>query len=259
MFNVGDKVRRNILVSSDHGLFIVNRFDHTPCSIGGFLLDHGNNNTVEADITIRALKDIDAPVVFDIGANIGTYSSWVAKWAEQVNGTVYSFEPQRTVFQMFCGNMSINNIFNVHAINYALGKEEKFIDIEEVDYNQLGSFGSFSLNGASKNKYKNISNKTQRIRMSTLDKFVEEQDIQKVDFIKIDVEGLDIDVIEGGINTIMSFKPDLYVEYLNLGSSKNEDTSQEGRETLVKYLNDLNYTCYIVGHDIFATSKGTQI
>ena len=251
MFNIGDSIRRNVLVSCDHGLFVVNRFDHTHVSVGGFLLDHGNNNTVEADLTIKALEEVNEPVIFDIGANIGTYSSWIARWSAAKNGKVYSFEPQRQVFQMLCANMSINNIFNVYAFEKGLGLKKQKIQIDEVDYNLTGSFGSFSLNKQNPPEYK-TTNKKQTISIDTLDNFVKENKINKIDFIKIDAEGMDIDVINGGINTIKKFKPKLLVEYLNLGSSKDEKTSIEGFGLLDTLLRDLGYRTQKINHDIFA-------
>lgn len=251
MFNIGDSIKRNILVSCDHGLFVVNRFDHTHTGIGGMLLDHGNNNTVEADITIQALQNIEEPVVFDIGANIGTYSSWVAKWLSSKNGKVYSFEPQRVVFQMFCANMSINNIFNVHAFQMGLGDKKKKINLKEVDYNLMGSYGAFSLNKQNTPEYQTTAIE-QTINIDTLDNFVKDHKIKKVDFIKIDAEGMDIDVINGGINTIKKFKPKLLVEYLNLGSTKDEKSSIEGFGLLDTILRDLGYHIKKINHDIYA-------
>jgi FkbM family methyltransferase len=256
MFTIGDRIRPNILISCDQGLMIVNRFDDTPSSVGITLLDHGNNNTVEADLTVRALMQIPNPVIFDIGANIGTYASWVAQWVRDRNGKVYCFEPQRTVFQMLCGNMSINNIFNVHAFQIGMGKEESYIDMPEVDYCVPGSsFAAFSLDGVDRKKYNNIPNTTQRVKITTLDKFMVEWNVEKVDFIKIDAEGLDIDVMEGGLQTINKYRPDLFVEYLHLGSSRNEDTCEEGKQNLINYLKNLGYNTHLIGHDVFATMK----
>ncbi len=262
MFLIGNRKLRNILVQSDHGALIVNRNDigTDGVAIGAFILDHGNNNTVEANATMEALSDVDNPIIFDIGANIGTFATWVAKWSSGKNGKVYCFEPQRQVFQMLCGNMAINNIFNVYAYELALGREEKFIELPELEYDMQGSFGSFSLDtSVSTDKYTFKQGVTQRVKMTTLDKFVEEHNIPYVSYIKIDAEGLDIDVMDGGINTIMKFKPDLYVEYLNLGSSKKEDTSDEGRVRLIKYLENLGYRTKIIHHDIFATARNIPI
>jgi FkbM family methyltransferase len=251
MFNIGDSIKRNILVSCDHGLFVVNRFDHTHTGIGGMLLDHGNNNTVEADITIQALQNIEEPVVFDIGANIGTYSSWVAKWLSGKNGKVYSFEPQRIVFQMLCANMSINNIFNVHAFEMGLGDRKKKIKLKEADYNLLGSFGAFSLNKQNTPEYQKTTTE-HIINIDTLDNFVKNHKIPKVDFIKIDAEGMDIDVLNGSLTTIKKFKPKILIEYLNSGKTKDEQTSIEGFGIIDTILRDLGYMTKKINHDIYA-------
>jgi hypothetical protein len=50
----------------------------------------------------------------------------------------------------------------------------------------------------------------------------------------------------------------LFVEYLNLGSSKDEDTAEEGKLILINYLQNLGYNTHIVGHDVFATMKQIQ-
>jgi len=256
MFTLGDRKLQNILVHCDHGMMIVNRFDSDPnVSIATMLLDHGNNNTVEANLTAQVLNDVVNPIIFDVGSNIGTYATWIARWAKPKNGKVYCFEPQRQVFQILCGNMAINNIDNVYAFNIGLGKENKFIDLPDIDYlKPNSSFGAFSLDGVNRHRYSNID-QLQRIKIETIDNFVNDWNIEKIDFIKIDAEGLDIDVIEGGKNVINRFKPDLFVEYLNLGSSKDEDTAEEGKLTLVNYLESLGYKTFVVGHDVFATIK----
>ena len=253
MFNIGDRKLRNVLVSCDHGLMVINRNDTTITSVGGFLLEHGNNNTIEADVTMKALVDVENPVIIDVGANIGTYTTWVARWFANKGGKVYAFEPQREVFQMLCANMAINNIFNVYAYECGISDEEKYIDIDVVDYDTIGSFAAFSLTHDPK-RYQN-TNKKQHIKVTTIDKFVEEQQLEKVDYIKIDAEGLDLEVLCGAHNTISKFKPDLYIEYLNLGSSKDEDTSDEGYEKLDKILKEMGYNTVKIHHDIYATVK----
>ena len=258
MFTLDDKPIRNILVSCDHGTMILNRNDSGPdgVGVGRFLLDHGNNNTVETDIASKALINTVDPVVIDIGANIGTFATFIAPWLAKRGGKLYCFEPQRQVFQILCGNLAINNIFNVYAYETAIGREEKWIEIPEVDYDQPGSFAAFTLGGADlSDTYKSVAGAMQRIKMTTIDRFVLEHRVPKVDYIKIDAEGLDLDVINGAAQTIEKFKPDLYVEYLNLGDSQRQDTSDQGRAKLIEVLKKLGYSYMVVGHDIFATTK----
>lgn len=190
---------------------IVNRFDYNPNDGVGqskSLLDHGNESTVEAQLTWQTISNIDAPIIFDIGANIGTYSTWLARAFPY--GKIYCFEPQRLIFQMLCGNLAINNIENCYAYNIALGKNSTIFNLNEPNYNETNSFGQFSL------KYDNQTyHKTTPTQMMTLDEFVMQYSIDKIDFIKIDAEGMDIDVLKGGQQTINKFKPSLLVEYTN--------------------------------------------
>ena len=112
-FDIDDKVRRNVLVQTDHGIMIVNRFDCNQEKVGQgqWLLDHGSVGSVEAWHCIRVLGHIANPVIIDIGANIGNFTTWMAKAYPQ--GRIYAIEPQRPVFQILTGNMAINNFYNI--------------------------------------------------------------------------------------------------------------------------------------------------
>ena len=144
-FKVGDKIHRNVLLNCDHGLMIVNRFDcnHEQVGHSQWLMDHGNVSTVESLYCHELIKEIFEPVIFDIGANIGTFTTWMAKAFTQ--GKIYSFEPQREVFKMLCGNASINNLYNVYPHNIGLGKENTKIEFDEPNYFEKNDFGTFSL------------------------------------------------------------------------------------------------------------------
>jgi len=250
-YKIGDQRKSNVLVTCDHGLLIVNRFDND-CSVGRFILDHGNNNTIEADFTIQALESNESPIVFDIGSNIGTYAYWLAK--RYPKGKIYCFEPQRIIFQMLCGNMAINNLFNVHAFNLALSDTCEMIETHEVNYGAPGCFSVYSLDPSIENKFETTENKCM-IQCMTIDSFVEMHCIEKIDFMKIDAEGFDLKILNGAKKTIEKLEPDLFVEYLNLGSSGDYKTRNEGQTILNKQLHEMGYTTFVVGHDMYATKK----
>lgn len=243
MWHVSDKIRRNVLVSSDQGLMIVNRFDHNQNMVGNgqFILDHGNICTVEANACINAIRHIEKPIIFDIGANIGAFTTWMSNYFP--NGKIYSFEPQRLVFQMLCGNLAINNLFNVHAYNMALGKENSRIEFLEPNYNQPNDFGTFSLVNDTINKKSDRS----IIDLCTLDAFVNGFNITNIDLIKVDVEGMDIDVLQGAKTTIERFKPVIFVEYF--------DNNRSIKEELEYIFNQLNYSIEVIGNNILGISK----
>jgi FkbM family methyltransferase len=243
-FTISDKVHRNVLLSCDHGLMIVNRFDcnHEQVGHGQWLLDHGNVSTIEASVCHEIIKSLQEPVIFDIGANIGTFTTWMAKSFPL--GKIHAFEPQRSVFQMLSGNAAINNLYNVYTYNIGLGKENKKVEFEEPNYFYKNDFGTFSL-------VENIiTEKTTNkitIQIQTLDYFMEYYNIPTVQLIKVDTEGMDLDVLIGGRETIKKHLPVIFVEH-----------SDNRRSILVdikNYLNNFNYQYSVIGNNVLCISK----
>lgn len=238
MFEIKDMIRRNVLVSSDQGMMIVNRFDFDQNKVGQgqSILDHGNICTVEASTCIKSIINLTDPVIFDIGSNIGSFSIWLAKFFP--NGKIYSFEPQRLIFQMLCGNLAINNIFNVYTYNIAFGNTNCRIEIEEPNYNIPNDFGTFSLVN---NTIKDKSNKS-IIDLYTVDNFMSGSKIDKIDLIKIDAEGMDLQILQGASETIKKYKPILFVEYFdNVISIKND---------LDMFFKEINYSSEIINNNM---------
>lgn len=244
MFNIMDKVRRNILVSSDHGSMIVNRFDcnHEQVGHGQWLLDHGSASSIEANEAYNCLKSLENPTIFDIGANIGTYTTWLAKFFPK--GKIYCFEAQRLVFQMLCGNISINNFDNCYTYNMAVGKNNGFISVAEPNYYSNEDFGIFSL---IEDKIKDKSGNIYNIPLITIDTFVELYNVEKVDFIKIDVEGMDLDVLQGATNIIKKYKPIIFIEH----SDNRKSIMQE----IIDYLGIDNYNYTVIGNNLLIKSR----
>ena len=239
IFNIGDKVHRNVLLSCDHGLMIVNRFDcnNEQVGHGQWLLDHGNTSTIEAANCYNAIKEFSEPIIFDIGANIGTFTTWMARAFP--NGKIYSFEPQRAVFQMLSGNAAINNLYNVYTHNIGLGKENTKVEFDEPNYFQKNDFGTFSL-------VENIiTEKTKNkivVQIQTLDWFLEYYKVPKVHLLKIDVEGMDLDVLTGGYSTIKKHLPVIFIEHC------------DNRKTIIdpikEFLDQFDYGYQIIGNNV---------
>lgn len=239
IFNIGDKVHRNVLLSCDHGLMIVNRFDcnHEQVGHGQWLLDHGNTSTIEAANCYNAIRDVIEPIIFDIGANIGTFTTWMARAFP--NGKIHSFEPQRAVFQMLSGNAAINNLYNVYTYNMGLGRENKKVEFQEPNYFQKNDFGTFSL------VEDIITDKTENkivVQINTLDWFVEYYNIPKIHLLKIDVEGMDLDVLVGGRNTIIKNLPVIFIEHCD-----NRKTIIEDIKT---FLGEFEYGYETIGNNL---------
>lgn len=229
-FNVGNKSSRNVLVNTDQGMMIVNRFDFDTQEIGHsrWLLDHGNCNTLEVNDCYQAIKNIVDPIIFDVGANIGTISIWLSKFFPL--GHVYSFEPQRQIFYQLAGNIALNNLYNIDVFNYALGSKEEMITVNEPNYFSNYDFGTFSL---IEEKIPS-TNKKLTVPCITLDNFVKNYKIPKVDLLKIDAEGMDLEVLKGSVDIIENFSPVIYVEHFDNRVSQLDD--------IQNFLNFYNYS-----------------
>ena len=137
-------------------------------------------------------------IVLDIGANLGSFTLPLAKANPHL--TFHSFEPQRIIYYQLCGNTLINGLDNVHCHNFGLSDERKRFDIELPDYATEGNIGAFSIDKeVRENEYEcQTKGKTEPMVVFPLD----DGRHQKVRLIKIDVEGHELEVIKGGIDTI---------------------------------------------------------
>lgn len=241
MIAIKDKIRRNVLVSCDHGLMIVNRFDSNSEQVGHgqWLLDHGNTSTIEAQIAYECLKDRSQPVIFDVGANIGTFTTWMATAFSQAK--IYCFEPQRLIFQMLCGNIAINNFDNCYVYNIGLGSENTRIEIQEPDYYKREDFGIFSL---VEDKIRNKSGTSSVVEIMTIDTFVELYKIPRLDYIKIDAEGMDLDILKGADQTLKKFMPAIFIEH--------SDNRRSILDKIVEFLGEDHYTFKVSGNNLLA-------
>ncbi len=183
--------------------------------------------------------------VIDVGAHMGHYTIPFSRYAGP-NGLVIAFEPQRSVFWELAMNATLNHLNNVKLYNYALSNEEKysFMLHDAPVMNKVGFLNS------GENKISD-SGKGNRVKIKTLDSF----NFTNVSLIKIDVEGLEIDVIEGSKDTIARYKPILLVEIC--GGNPLETASNAMKKIIyskIDAIENLGYKVnHIRGHDYIAT------
>lgn len=151
----------------------------------------------EKDILTKAVKYIKKDsVIFDIGANIGQHSIIFSLHGSHV----YSFEPNNFIFEQFVKSISLNGISNITPLNYGIASEENVYDL----YVNPKNVGNATL--IKKNDFKHI-----KVNIKTLENF--HQHIDKVDFVKIDVEGFELEVILGNQGFFEKFKPFVWLEF----------------------------------------------
>ncbi len=130
-------------------------------------------------------------IVFDVGAHVGFYTLLASKCVGN-NGRVFSFEPlPRNIF-FLKKHVVLNNLKNVEIIEAALSdKEGRFFFDTSIDSFQ----GRISVNGDIK------------VRSTTLDRLVNDENIPPPDLLKIDVEGEEYNLLRGGEKTLVKHKP----------------------------------------------------
>lgn len=145
----------------------------------------------ESDFRNQYWNIAEGDVVLDIGSSYGAY----ALTACAVGATVHAFEPETSVFYDLVNNITINNWHGkCFARNMGLWSSVASVDMKSYapHWPQQTITSDYS--------------------MTTVDKFVEDNNISKVDWMKVDVEGAEEHVIKGALNTIKKFRPKLIIE-----------------------------------------------
>jgi len=135
-------------------------------------------------------------IVIDAGAWFGDFSAY----ASSLDAVTYAFEPVECNFQMLCKTAELNG--EIYPVKKGLGSSECDMDIFICNTNS----GAHSLVVE-----KGDSTLTEKIELTTLDQFVEENKLERVDFIKADIEGAERDMLKGATQTLKKFAPKLAI------------------------------------------------
>jgi FkbM family methyltransferase len=137
--------------------------------------------------------------IIDVGANIGVHTIWLSKHAFQ--GRVSSFEPNEFSRELLLKNLYLNNSTNVTVYNNVVGNGMSSVFISSYSPHIPGNYGECSVLDKRPGNYHSA-------QMLTIDQL----DPVKVDFMKIDVEGYEMEVIKGARSTIEKFRPSMLIE-----------------------------------------------
>ena len=176
-----------------HGRMLFLRGDRY---IGRSLKLYGEFSEIEGQLFSRLIRPGQA--VIEAGANIGAHTIHLARLVGP-NGMVLAYEPQRVIFQLLCHNLAMNRLRNVQARLAAVGRRAGSRKVPALDYSAENNFGGASLqNGAGGERVQVIP--LDSVRLSSLR------------LLKIDVEGMEVEVLSGARRLIARHRPLLYVE-----------------------------------------------
>ena len=218
--------------------------------------NHLKKELYEDDIHQLALKLlINEPsgMVLDIGANLGTFCVPLARKIPKLK--FHAFEPQRIVNYQLCANIIINSLDNVQTYELALSNKDDQLSLVMPDYAKETNIGAFSIDGEVRsNEYECATTSvTNKIDLVPLDLFA----FSDVKLIKIDVEGHELEVLQGGLETIKAnnYPPIIFEAWTW------KPWYQEKRKALIDYLKDLGYQIQQLGENNLAQhpkyGKGT--
>jgi len=185
------------------------------------------NNKI--DVTVK-----QGDIVIDAGAWIGDFGAYASvKGAE-----VYAFEPCKTTIDYLKTTQQLNK--NIHIIEKGLGNKK------EVSYLETNDLDSGS------NRITDNSINSEKIEITTIDDFVAEQKLNRVDFIKADIEGFERYMLKGAKETLKKFAPKLAICTYHL---------PDDPQVLEKIILDANPNYIIVQkkHKLYAAVKRNDL
>lgn len=206
------------LIDTRYGRMLVLTHDHY---ITGSLRAYGEYCEEEMELLRLFIKP--GAHALDIGANIGAHTLVMARCAGP-GGLVTAYEPQDVIYNILTLNVRANGCGNVVPLPLGVGAAPQQLYHERLDYTRLGNFGALGLRAAPLAPGSVV-----------LVEALDYTPFPRLDFVKIDVEGMELDVLQGGARVLRAHRPVLYVE----------NDRVEKSEELIAYLQQvLGYTCY---------------
>ena len=184
--------------------------------------------------TARALASLIQPgaVVLDIGANIGAHTLPLARLVGP-SGKVYAFEPTQYAF----GKLKKNLALNPALVNRVVAEQLRLTNSGGDDAGEIYSSWKVVGQEPRHKKHLGIPKSTQGARSATLNEYCENAGIQKVDFIKLDVDGFEVEVIKGSVSTLRQFRPAICLELSPYVLTERGTSAEE----LVSLLRECDY------------------
>jgi len=248
-----------VLAASDHGTMIVSRLDYRMLSpaagfgIGFQILESGAFDSSEVSLALSVL-DLrrryfgDGVLAVDCGANIGVHT---VEWAKHMTdwGSVLAVEAQERIYYALAGNIAINNCFNAVALNAAISEAPGTLKIPRLDYLVPSSFGSLELRKTANTEYIGQAVDYSEGNLVAVEAVsIDSLKLPRIDFIKIDIEGMEMEALTGADESVARHRPVMLIELIKTDS-----------KALHQWLERHDYVVFKIGINFLAVHKSDHI
>lgn len=196
--------------------------------IGNLLFYNGEFEEPEIRFVSKFLRGTRAPVVLDIGANIGWHAiQWAA---DNRDVQIYAFEPSAKTAELLTRNVKLNGLEKrIRHVPCAVADHEGVAEFHECEDSGYSSMKD--------TKRKTIISRTS-VPVITVDRFVEDEKMTHLALIKIDVEGLETEVLRGALGTLQTIAPEVVVEIYG-GQASNPNP-----EETIRLMQSIGYKAF---------------
>lgn len=184
--------------------------------VGRSITEYGEYSRGETRLFEQLVKP--GMTVVEVGAHFGSHTLCFARLVGE-GGLVMAFEPQPMLAQLVAANSTINRLGWVMISEAAAGERRGVATIPRIDYSQPGNFGAVEVGVG-------------EIEVPVLG--LDELDLVECDFMKVDVEGMETEVLRGAEKYLTTHPPLIYLE----------DDRPEKHRGLVETLEGWGYRCY---------------
>lgn len=196
--------------------------------ISSELMIYGNHEPLTTNIISDEL--VEGMNCLDIGSNIGYYALLESKKIGP-NGNVWCIEPSPENFSILNDNIKIQENKNIKSFNFAIGDKNgdiEFIISKKSNWSKVKD----------ENDFVDDNDKIIKVPLKTLNSFADENNLEKIDLLRMDVEGYENKIFMGGIEFLKKFRPTIMIEIHKMIMGE-----EETRKILQK-LKEINYENY---------------
>jgi FkbM family methyltransferase len=196
------------------------------------------------------------PVIIDIGANIGLLSCAYAQVYKKLSPKIFAIEAVEQNYLRLVKNIELNHFTCIKPFRLAFGKENGSLTFKLPSKEFTGNaVGTNVLSEADRLSIDSSSTYEEIVSLTTLDSWANEQKLDRCDFIKIDVEGAELFVFEGGRQFITKTRPLVQAEFNGYWLEQQ----RIGLKDYLKFFSALNYVCFVDDDNSFRRLKGEKL